>query len=125
VLGDASSQRLQEVQPNLAARWERRDGVSESIHWNLANHGDCRGMQELGHIDARERGANKHLAVLVEDEASATRRVVPHEAAAGVGTYRSVDGAHPKTRGLGAGKCVPNRRDLWLGEDHAGGEMTI
>jgi hypothetical protein len=79
-------------------------------------------MQELGHIDAGERGTDEHLAVLVEDEPRVPRRIVSDEAAAGVRANGLIDGPHPEPGLVGAGKRLPDGRDLRLGEDHTRGE---
>ena len=49
--GDA--ERLEQVEPDLAARRERRHGVDEPVQRHLAHHGDRGGVEELGDLAAR------------------------------------------------------------------------
>ena len=49
--GDA--ERLEQVQPHLAARGERGHRVEEPVERHLADDGDRRRLKELGHLRAR------------------------------------------------------------------------
>ena len=60
--------RLEQLQPELAARRERRDGVSEPLQRHLADDGDRRRMQHLADLEAHERCAGDHAADLVDHE---------------------------------------------------------
>src|SRR5215207_2555325 len=56
---------LEQAKPDLRPRREARDGVAQPRELHLADDGDGRGMDELGRLRARDRGADEHAAGLV------------------------------------------------------------
>src|SRR4051794_17338629 len=121
--GDA--ERLEQVQPDLAAGGERRHGVEEPGERHLAHDGDRGRLEEVGYLEAGDRGADDHVAVLVHHEPGrAGRAVAAVEAGAGVALGRYLDrtDVHPVL--LRRVERVPHRRHLRVGEDHARGELA-
>src|SRR3954468_12497801 len=84
---------LQETQPELAARREAGHGVPEALERDLADDGDGRRVDELADVDAGERRADDHAAVLVDDDPRRARGVVPVERAARVRAAADLDDA--------------------------------
>ena len=76
VAGPGHAERLEQVQPDLAARREGRDRVEEPLERHLADDGDRRRLQELGDLGAGEGRADDHTPVLVDDQARRAARVV-------------------------------------------------
>src|SRR5215216_609308 len=111
--------RLEQAQPQLAARREARDGVPEARQRDLADDRDRRGMDELADVWSREGCSGDHAAVLVDDDARRARRVAAVERAAGVGAAADLDHLDVQPGLARAGLRVADGRDLRVGEDDA------
>ena len=66
--GPATAERLQQVEPHLAARGERRHRVGQPVERHLAHDGDRRGLKPLRHLRAGEGRAHHQAAVVVDHE---------------------------------------------------------
>src|SRR4051812_45695666 len=118
-------ERLEQVEPDLAAGGERRDRVAQALDRHLADDGDGRGVQEVGDLGAGEGGADDHAAALVDDQPRRAGRAPPVEGAARVPGRLGVDDLAVEPRLLGALAGVPDGGDLRVREDHAGAARPV
>src|SRR5690242_15123423 len=77
-------------------------------------------MQRLGDLRPDEGGTDDYSPRVIDDDARRTRGVATDEACPRVFRSLYVNGSYPETLLLGPGGGEADRRQLRLGEDHAG-----
>src|SRR5690349_8514852 len=92
--------RLEQLEPDLAAGREGGNGVTQPRDRHLADHRDGRRVQEVGYLRADDRGADEHAALLVDQEPGRPRRAAAVERATRVAGRRRVDDPWPEPRPL-------------------------
>ena len=98
---------------NAGTAWRRR------VTRDLADDRDRRGVEEVRDLGARDRRADEHAALLVDEEAARAARVAAVERPAGVARGLDVDHARPPARPpRPCAWCGPTDADLGIGEDH-------
>jgi diguanylate cyclase (GGDEF)-like protein/PAS domain S-box-containing protein len=111
---------LEQAQPDLAAGGKRRHRREQPIDPDLADDGDRRGVQGVGHVDAGERRPDDDAPIFVDDDPAEPLGALADEASARDRLGRMVDRPHAQPGVEGRLQRVPDRGDLWLGEDDTG-----
>jgi len=75
---------LQQLQPDLAAGGEGRNGLPQQLDRRLADDRDGRRLQPFGNVGAGEGRADDYSPVLVDDDPRGSRRADPVEGSAAV-----------------------------------------
>src|SRR3954447_7230031 len=92
---------LEQVEPDLAARRERRHGVAQPRDRDLADDRDRGRVQEVLDLRSGERRADQHAALAVDHEPARAWGVASPVAAAGVAAGLHVDDLDVDLRLLG------------------------
>src|SRR3954447_20495670 len=108
--------RLQQPQPDLADRRERRNRVPQPIQRHLTGNSDRRGVEQLLYVGPGERRTDKNAAVLVDDDPAGAFVVVAANVRTGHTTGRIVDDADVREALLGLGLGHPPRSAWRVGD---------